>query len=513
MASTIILKKSSIVGRIPLATDLTYGELALNYADGLLYYKNASNTVTSVTAVSSIQRAQTAAGTTQATGLPVTAQAVQFTTVGASSGATLPYVSTGTRVFIANDGANAVNLYPPVGGLIDQAAANAPIVIAAGGMWEGVSLTTSTWTSISPDTQGTTNQISVTQGNGVVTLGLSSTLVAPGTVQVSSDLTLSARVFAGGTTGTSGQVLSSTGVGVQWATASGGGFTGGSVANATSFASTVATTSTNTGAVTVAGGVGIGGGVFVGGVVTATTFIGALTGTASTATAAATAYALANTGTTYVNRAVLADTATTATSAATAYALANTGTTFVGFAVTATNLSGGTAGVIHYQTAAGISGFISTGTTNQVLTMGATLPAWAAAAGGSFTGGTVAGLTTFTNTVTMSSDLVLSTRLFAGGTTGTNGQVLLATGTGVQWSTLSSTFNGGTITNQLIIDDATGAISTTTGALQVVGGAGIQGNLYVGGTIYQGGVAVGTGGGGGAGMGSIIAASLGYNLP
>ena len=39
------LKKSSVVGRVPVAGDLEYGELALNYADGIIYYKNASNAV------------------------------------------------------------------------------------------------------------------------------------------------------------------------------------------------------------------------------------------------------------------------------------------------------------------------------------------------------------------------------------------------------------------------------------------------------------------------------------
>ena len=39
------LKKSSVVGRIPSAGDLEYGEIAINYADGKLYYKNSSNAV------------------------------------------------------------------------------------------------------------------------------------------------------------------------------------------------------------------------------------------------------------------------------------------------------------------------------------------------------------------------------------------------------------------------------------------------------------------------------------
>ena len=45
--SNIALKKSSVSGRVPLIGDLAYGELALNYADGLLYFKNSSNQIKS----------------------------------------------------------------------------------------------------------------------------------------------------------------------------------------------------------------------------------------------------------------------------------------------------------------------------------------------------------------------------------------------------------------------------------------------------------------------------------
>ena len=44
MASKIVLKKSSVAAKVPLTTDLDYGELALNYQDGILYYKNAAGT-------------------------------------------------------------------------------------------------------------------------------------------------------------------------------------------------------------------------------------------------------------------------------------------------------------------------------------------------------------------------------------------------------------------------------------------------------------------------------------
>ena len=45
MTTNIKLKKSSIAGRIPSVGDLDYGELAINYADGKVYYKNSSNEV------------------------------------------------------------------------------------------------------------------------------------------------------------------------------------------------------------------------------------------------------------------------------------------------------------------------------------------------------------------------------------------------------------------------------------------------------------------------------------
>lgn len=50
MSNKIILKKSSVVAKVPLTSDLEYGELALNYADGKLYFKNSSNVVNSFAA-------------------------------------------------------------------------------------------------------------------------------------------------------------------------------------------------------------------------------------------------------------------------------------------------------------------------------------------------------------------------------------------------------------------------------------------------------------------------------
>lgn len=45
MASKIILKKSSEAAKTPTTSDLDYGELAINYTDGKLYYKKSNNTI------------------------------------------------------------------------------------------------------------------------------------------------------------------------------------------------------------------------------------------------------------------------------------------------------------------------------------------------------------------------------------------------------------------------------------------------------------------------------------
>lgn len=48
MAQIIKLKNSSVALKVPLTTDLVYGEVALNYADGKIYYKKSDNTIQSI---------------------------------------------------------------------------------------------------------------------------------------------------------------------------------------------------------------------------------------------------------------------------------------------------------------------------------------------------------------------------------------------------------------------------------------------------------------------------------
>ena len=41
----IKLKKSSVSGRVPSGSDLSYGEIAINYEDGKIYYIDGCNSV------------------------------------------------------------------------------------------------------------------------------------------------------------------------------------------------------------------------------------------------------------------------------------------------------------------------------------------------------------------------------------------------------------------------------------------------------------------------------------
>jgi hypothetical protein len=52
MANKVLLKKSSVSDRVPTTSDLDYGELAINYADGKLYFKDSSNNIDYFTSAS-----------------------------------------------------------------------------------------------------------------------------------------------------------------------------------------------------------------------------------------------------------------------------------------------------------------------------------------------------------------------------------------------------------------------------------------------------------------------------
>ena len=89
---------------------------------------------TAASIAGSIQLSQTATGNSQATAFAVTASTTEFTTVAASTGAILPVlrITANDALYIVNNGANALSVYPPVGFKIGTTATNGSVSIPAG---------------------------------------------------------------------------------------------------------------------------------------------------------------------------------------------------------------------------------------------------------------------------------------------------------------------------------------------------------------------------------------------
>jgi len=112
---------------------------------------------------------------------------------------------------------------------------------------------------------------------------------------------------------------------------------------------------------------------------------------------------------------------------------------------TATNVAGGTTGAVHYQSGAGATTFLALGTTNYVLTAGASAPQYVAQSTLSVGSATTA--TTATNLAggaagSLPYNTASATTTYLG--IGSSGTVLTSSGTAPQWSASLNTSQGGT---------------------------------------------------------------------
>lgn len=179
-----------------------------------------------------------------------------------------------------------------------------------------------------------------------------------------------------------------------------------------------------------------------------------------------------------------------------------------GSSTTATNLSGGGPGTIPYQLSNGITGFIASGTTGFILSSnGLSAPSWipntaAANTASNLAGGTVGSIPyqLSTNTTTFLSLSGIEGAVLAAGVNSPKyvSQVKVTNGTSsTTTSTLQSlqvTSGGIGITGDSYFSNSIGigtdikiygdsVASSSSGALYVLGGAGIKKNLYVGGNV------------------------------
>ena len=177
---------------------------------------------------------------------------------------------------------------------------------------------------------------------------------------------------------------------------------------------------------------------------------------------------------------------------------------------TATSLAGGSLGQIPYQTAAGVTGFISTGTAGSILQMGAATTATFVTTG-SIHVGTANFAVTATNAATAYSLANTSTtyvgRAVFADNAGTATQVttvaqttnatyfltfvdannltpLVETIHTTSSFTINAASGGVRIGGVTTVTNTTNATSTVTGALQVAGGMGVGRDLWVGAGVY-----------------------------
>ena len=157
------------------------------------------------------------------------------------------------------------------------------------------------------------------------------------------------------------------------------------------------------------------------------------------------------------------------------------GSLYVDYVGTATNLRNGTAGQVPYQTAPGATSFYGPGTAGNVLVSnGTSAPSYNNTL-------TLAGTTTATSTFTGA--LVVAGGVGIGGSLYVGGEIIADKLT-IQYTTVTTTL---VQTDDIIRTyNSTNATSTSTGALQIAGGAGIGGDLWVGGTVYVLNATIGT---------------------
>lgn len=105
MTNTIKLKRSSTPGSSPGAGILDYGELALNYQDGNLFFKNAANVVSVIASTNTLSLSgNVTAGNVISLGIisstgTVTANAVTYTNVAGTNGQVLTTYGNGVTYF------------------------------------------------------------------------------------------------------------------------------------------------------------------------------------------------------------------------------------------------------------------------------------------------------------------------------------------------------------------------------------------------------------------------------
>lgn len=376
---------------------------------------------------------------------------------------------------------------------INKTTPYATLDVAGGIFVSGVSTVTNT-------TNATSTATGALQVKGGVAVGLD--LQVGGSAYISGDETITGNLAVNGGNLTSNQttfeLLNATVDTINFAGAGTaitiGALTGYTdIRNELRVTETTDSSNTSTGALIVSGGVAIKKDLRVGGTVYGL-FSGAFTGIATTATniqagtAGQTPYQTAPGITSFYGPGTAGQLLISGGTSGPSYV--DTSTIYVGYAVTATHLAGGAQGSISYQTAAGRSAFLAIGTNGYVLTSNGTVPSWTSVTG--LTAGQADKIRTVNTT---GSTVNYITFVDSNNATGayedvftTSSFVINPSTKFVGVGTASPTTNfdlvgAARITGVTTITNTVNATTTSTGALQVAGGAAVGADLVVGGKI------------------------------
>jgi hypothetical protein len=167
----------------------------MQIADSLVVQGKLSSTGTSA---SSASDALTAVGTSQATGLQLTAMVNNITTAAAGTGVNLPASAAGLQVTVENNGANAILVYPLIGATdtINGIAATIGVLLQIGSIGTFICSAAGAWTVQTDSTKyaafnTNVTTVSATLSAANVTGGLASVdLALTGTLGSGQNVTL-----------------------------------------------------------------------------------------------------------------------------------------------------------------------------------------------------------------------------------------------------------------------------------------------------------------------------------
>jgi hypothetical protein len=205
MANTIKHKRSGTAGATPSSGSLVAGELAINTADGKLFTKKTDNSITEIGNV--------AAGSTGQ---------VQFNNSGAFGADNGFTFDPSTEKVVVGSGTNKAQIYSDIYETFLASVGGALRIRHASGGY--ISIGDSS--AFGPIGTGThilvsANDASIT--NNAQLVWNRAPLLQEQVATFQANINLQASLLLNNSQGTNGQVLTSTGSGVQWATPSGGG--------------------------------------------------------------------------------------------------------------------------------------------------------------------------------------------------------------------------------------------------------------------------------------------------